>query len=171
MFKTVDRRIRKKEKSKNLEEETEEMLGFNSADTDSDDTIDEEGEEESEVVSPESKDEDEEDQALAPINPLRNVFLEPEVKACAVCPGKFLKNPVMIDVHMKLGTHKRRLQSLGERHVDPETDVRDLVRAPRLASQPEKPVEGQLLKRAEKKKAKLAAIKAKHQKRKHEGEV
>ena len=36
-------------------------------------------------------------------NPLWHVSLEPEVKACAACPGKLLKNPVMIEVHMKSG--------------------------------------------------------------------
>ncbi len=36
-------------------------------------------------------------------------------------------------------------------NVYPETDVRDLVRARRLASQPEKHVESSLSKRAEKK--------------------
>ena len=35
--------------------------------------------------------------------------------------------------------------------VDPETDVRDLVRAQRLASQPERPAQDQLSRRAEKK--------------------
>ncbi|KAM5538436.1 hypothetical protein V8D89_007769 [Ganoderma adspersum] len=132
---------------------------------------DEEDEEDSEAGS----NDDEEDGDEAPMsvsealkNPLWHVSLEPEVKACAACPGKLLKNPVMIEVHMKSGAHKRRFAKLREAamNVDPETDVRDLMRAQRLASQPEKPAQDRLSKRAEKKKAKLAAIKAKRTKQK-----
>ena len=49
--------------------------------------------------------------------------------------------------------HKRRFAKLREAamNVDPEADVRDLVRAQRLASQPEKSTEDRLSKRAEKK--------------------
>ena len=36
-------------------------------------------------------------------DPLHILEEEPEVKGCIVCPGKLLKNPVMIDVHIKSG--------------------------------------------------------------------
>ncbi|TBU43761.1 hypothetical protein BD309DRAFT_1009562 [Dichomitus squalens] len=115
------------------------------------------------------EDEDEDDGVSMTVseslqNPLWHVSLEPEVKACAVCPGKILKNPVMVDVHINSGAHKRRFAKLREAaiDVDPDTDIRDLVRIQRLSSQPQKQAaQGKLSKRAEKKKAKLAAIKAK----------
>ena len=43
-------------------------------------------------------------------DPLYLVSLEPEVKACVVCPGKLLKNPTMIEVHLKSGVRIPPLQ-------------------------------------------------------------
>ena len=64
-----------------------------------------------------SEDEDDEDKGAsaseedeAPLtlsealkDPLYIIEEEPEVKGCIVCPGKLLKNPVMIDVHLQSG--------------------------------------------------------------------
>ncbi|KAI0749437.1 hypothetical protein C8Q80DRAFT_1162032 [Daedaleopsis nitida] len=115
-----------------------------------------EGDEEQVLESePESDDEDEEppmsvSEALQ--NPLYVVSLEPEVRACIVCPGKLLKNPVMIDVHMKSGAHTRRYTHLRESamDVDADTDVRELVRA-RQAGKPSEASEDKLSRRAQKK--------------------
>lgn len=74
-----------------------------------DDMREDEGdEEESEGQSDEEDEEDEPPMSVSEAlqNPLWHVSLESEVKACAVCPGKLLKNPIMIDVHMKSGVSR-----------------------------------------------------------------
>ena len=76
----------------------------------------EEGDEGGEEDASEDEDEDEDEGASvseedeAPLtlsealkDPLYLIEEEPEVKGCIVCPGKLLKNPVMIDVHLQSG--------------------------------------------------------------------
>lgn len=76
----------------------------------------EEGDEGGEEDASEDEDEDEDEGASAseedeaPLtlsealkDPLYTIEEEPEVKGCIVCPGKLLKNPVMIDVHLQSG--------------------------------------------------------------------
>ena len=75
---------------------------------------DEGGEEDASEDEDEDEDEDEgasaseEDEAPLTLSealkdPLYLIEEEPEVKGCIVCPGKLLKNPVMIDVHLQSG--------------------------------------------------------------------
>ncbi|KAI9000611.1 hypothetical protein BD414DRAFT_472204 [Trametes punicea] len=100
-------------------------------------------------------------------NPIYLVSLEPEVKACIVCPGKLLKNPVMTDVHLQSNAHTRRFARLRQAAMDvaADTDVRQLLRTALAPQPPTKPAEG-MSKRAAKKKAKLEAVKAKRAKQK-----
>ena len=129
MFKRVEKRRRKKEEEEELglDEDMKEVLGMQDTDSDesnsdSDDSDEsdaeiegandgseieggEEGEEEdesdgddqSEAENPEISVQD----ALE--DPIYLVSLDPDVKACIVCPGKLLKNKKMIDVHMTSG--------------------------------------------------------------------
>ncbi|KAI0368693.1 hypothetical protein BV20DRAFT_454445 [Pilatotrama ljubarskyi] len=86
-------------------------------------------------------------------NPLYLVSLEPEVKACIVCPGKLIKNPIMAEVHLKSNAHTRRFGRLRETamNVDADTDVRQVVRAA-LTPQTPRPT-GAMSKRAQKKRS------------------
>ena len=119
MFKRVDKRRRKKEEEEKLglDEEVKEILGIQDTDSeesesDSDDgegeeSVAEEEEEEEEEEEMDSNEEDEEDdreedpitvsQALK--DPLYNVSVLPDIKACIVCPGKLLKSVKMVQLH------------------------------------------------------------------------
>ncbi|KAI0833315.1 hypothetical protein BC628DRAFT_1414134 [Trametes gibbosa] len=129
------------------------------------------GEDDGGLVEEEDEDEeeDEEEDGEPPMSvsealqsPLYIVSLEPEMKACIVCPGKLIKNPIMGDVHLKSTAHTRRFTRVREAAmaVDADTDVRLLVRAALAPQEAKKPVDT-TSKRAQKKKAKLEAIKAK----------
>lgn len=148
----------------------------NASDEDDVSEMEEGVEEHTSESDPDSDDVDEEppmslSEALQ--NPIYLVCELPEVKACVVCPGKLLKNPVMIDIHLKSNVsalslrvsceyqpkassraqaHSRRFSRLRETamDVDADSDVRDLVRA-QFAPPEEKRPEGKLSKRAEKK--------------------
>jgi hypothetical protein len=117
MFKRVDKRRRKKEEEEKLglDEEVKEILGIQDTDSeesesDSDDgeeeSVAEEEEEEEEMDSGEEDGDNEEDQDEDPItvsqalkDPLYNVSVLPDVKACIVCPGKLLKSVKMVQLH------------------------------------------------------------------------
>ena len=78
------------------------------------------GEEEGSEPASDEEDEDEDEEPPMSVsealqNPLYLVSLEPEVKACVVCPGKLLKNPTMIDVHLKSGVSSSSSSSLRAR--------------------------------------------------------
>ncbi|RDX57446.1 hypothetical protein OH76DRAFT_43878 [Lentinus brumalis] len=135
---------------------------------DEDDGMDEEEEAESELGSEEEDEDEVPSMTVTEVirNPIYLISAEPEVKACFVCPGKLLKNPIMIDVHMKSGAHNRHFKRFRDAAVTVEADfdARTLLRA--QAHDAKKPAEGQLSKRAQKRKAKQAAIKAKREKQK-----
>lgn len=117
MFKRVDKRRRKKEEEEKLglDEEVKEILGIQDTDSEESESDSDDGEEESvadeEMNSgEEDEDDDEEDdeeedpsesvtvgQALK--DPLYNVSVLPDVKACIVCPGKLLKSVKMVQLH------------------------------------------------------------------------
>ena len=117
MFKRVDKRRRKKEEEDKLglDEEVKEILGIQ--DTDSEESESDSEEEESvadeEMNSGEDEEKEEEDdeedddegedpsitvgQALK--DPLYNISVLPDIKACIVCPGKLLKSVKMVQLH------------------------------------------------------------------------
>lgn len=128
MFKRVEKRRRKKEEEEDLglDEDMKDVLGMQ--DTDSDESnsdsdsdsdsggsaagedvnadgegeVDEgdgdvEEEDESEAENPEISVQDALD------DPVYLISLDPDVKACIVCPGKLLKHPKMIEVHRTSG--------------------------------------------------------------------
>ncbi|GJE94776.1 hypothetical protein PsYK624_109480 [Phanerochaete sordida] len=104
-------------------------------------------------------------------DPLYYVSLEQDVRACILCPGKLLKNTRMADVHKSSKAHNRRFTRFAElvSKAGPEGDVRNLIRQLNAESKAEaepKAKEGGLSKRAEKRKAKLNAIKKKREKSK-----
>lgn len=204
MFKRIEKRIRKKEKEEELglDADTKETLGIHDTDSDesassssSEEERDDEGasgaEEDEEAESgdmDEAEDEEEEEaesssgddephmsvsEALQ--DPLYVIEDEHNTQGCIVCPGKLLKNPVMIDVHLKSGVcihfnlllhvpvrnqpklqaHKRRFDRFKDAamSVDAKTDARDVLRALLVvqgrSAQADAP-EDQMSKRAEK---------------------
>ncbi|KAH9856580.1 hypothetical protein C2E23DRAFT_865989 [Lenzites betulinus] len=109
----------------------------------------------------EDEDEDEDEEGEPPMsvsealqNPLYIVSLEPEIKACVICPGKLIKNPIMGDVHIKSTAHTRRFTRVREAAmaVDADTDIRLLVRAA-FAPQEAKKAAESTSKRAQKKRS------------------
>ena len=114
MFKRVDKRRRKKEEEDKLglDEEVKEILGIQDTDSEESesDSDSDEGQQEEESIadeemnSGEDDDDDEEEdpsitvgQALK--DPLYNVSVLPDIKACIVCPGKLLKSVRMVQLH------------------------------------------------------------------------
>ncbi|KAI0787852.1 hypothetical protein C8Q74DRAFT_1216402 [Fomes fomentarius] len=154
------------EEARGLPSPEDENVSDAEEDVDGDDAEEEDGEE--------SEEEEDEGPSMTVSEALRDplylISREPEVKCCILCPGKLLKNSTMIEVHLKSGAHTRHFAHLRESamDVDADTDVRDLMRAQlvRKAEGQRLPIEGKLSKRAQKKKAKLAAIKAKREKQK-----
>jgi hypothetical protein len=142
MFKRVEKRRRKKEEEEELglDEDMKEVLGMqdtdsdeSDSDSDSDserglDTGNEEGgsdagdnEEEGAEISSDEGDEDaEENEAKTPElsvqdaldDPIYLMSLEPDIKACIVCPTKLLKHPKMIEVHKASNVCTSRLKLL-----------------------------------------------------------
>lgn len=126
MFKRVEKRRRKKEEEEELglDDDMKDVLGMQ--DTDSDESNSESEDSDSEAGDEvgsnagsgaegedgeESEEEEDESEAENPEisvqdaldDPVYLVSLDPDVKACIVCPGKLLKNAKMIDVHMISG--------------------------------------------------------------------
>ncbi|TFK49966.1 hypothetical protein OE88DRAFT_1661429 [Heliocybe sulcata] len=132
------------------------------------DSEDEEGEEEED----ESADEEDGDDvppntvpfsmtiADALSNPTYIQVVDPEIQACIVCPGKLLKNQKMTDVHLASGGHKRRfrrfVEAASKDGIDKNGDPRTIVSSKPLP--PPIPAKSQ---RAEKRRARLAAIEEK----------
>ena len=93
--------------------EGSDVEGDEEAEEDAEDQEMEDGDEEAQSEpGSEDEDEDEDDEPSMTVtealqNPIYLVSLEPEVKACIVCPGKLLKNSVMTDVHLSsnVSTH------------------------------------------------------------------
>ena len=130
MFKRVEKRIRKKEKEEELgiDEDMKEMLGMHDTDSEESDSSSSEDEgvdvagvfdgdsngsgaeedaEEDDEEDEDAEDSGEEQDENTPMtisevlqDPLFTIQEEPEIKTCIICPGKLLKNPIMIDVHL-----------------------------------------------------------------------
>ncbi|KAJ7679056.1 hypothetical protein DFH06DRAFT_943799, partial [Mycena polygramma] len=133
MFKRVEKRRRKQEEEEELglDEDARDVLGLN--DTDSDESESDSDESESEAEGAEDgeeageedqgdyddgEDSSEEDGAEEPPisvkealrDPVYVVSIEPDVKACIVCPGKLLKKPEILTQHRASKAHERRWQ-------------------------------------------------------------
>ncbi|KAF8183385.1 hypothetical protein BJ912DRAFT_905969 [Pholiota molesta] len=205
MFKRVEKRRRKKEEEEELglDEDMKEILGMHdtdseesASDSDNSDGSDNEDEElgdnqgeleeggesaaEDGEESDESGGEEDEDpnvtvgQALA--DPVYVVSVQPEVKACIVCPGKLLKGVKMVQLHRiskactLLLAHERRLRQFKvlAAEAEPEESAWEILQ--RSAEEKPKlslaPSEDATSKRAEKKKARAASLKLRREKRK-----
>ncbi|CAL1716459.1 unnamed protein product [Somion occarium] len=124
----------------------------------------------------ESEEEDESSHESPPISvteamkdPVYIISLDPDVRACAVCQGKLLKNSTMAEVHKASKAHYRRFSRFVEfaGTADPDTDLSEFWQMLNAANKPkERTKESSLSKRAAKRKAKLASIKAKREKAK-----
>ncbi|KAH9945351.1 uncharacterized protein BXZ73DRAFT_96342 [Epithele typhae] len=184
-------RRKEKEEELGIDDDMKEMLGMNDTDSDESDSSDssgsdnggdvpvrpevesrEEGEEgENSMAEEDELSDDDPEDDIPPMklsralqNPLYLVQEEPEVQGCIICPRKLFKNSVMIDVHLKSNAHTRRFSRFRDIAMDhdAETDVREILDGVLVLPQPEKQsTEGELSKRALKKKAKLEAIKVK----------
>ncbi|GBE88013.1 hypothetical protein SCP_1202390 [Sparassis crispa] len=194
MYKRVEKRLKKhqKEEELGLNDEMKEVLGMH--DTDSDESSsgeshggDSDGDdfaEDTEGIADGHEDEDdlegeqdtdddlEEDDeppmsiAKAVVDPIYTISLEPKVQACLVCPGKLLKNRAMTEIHRKSHTHIRRhsrfIAKAGK--ADSADDPRSLLHASVQANG--NGPEGELSRRAQKRKLKQSVIRAKREKQK-----
>ncbi|KAF8896466.1 hypothetical protein BD779DRAFT_587819 [Infundibulicybe gibba] len=188
MFKRIEKRRRKKEEEEDLglDEDMKEVLGLHDTDSDesesdSDQSVaddDPEGKDDSpsieETDSGASEADDNSDsepmitvkEALR--DPIYLVSLQPDVKACIVCPGKLLKGSKMVELHCKSNAHDRRSRQFSRLAKDASLNENawDVLRQgsdtkPKQLLQP-----AENSKRAEKKKAKAAAFKARREKKK-----
>jgi len=187
MFKRIEKRRRKKEEEEELglDGDIKEVLGMQVTDSDESDTDSdseqgsdtgnkedgeqvEGSEEENDVPSAEEEVRDTEgSEADTPEisvqdaleDPVYLVSLEPDLKACIVCPGKLLKHPKMIEVHKSSSAHKRRFTRFAElaRQANPHESAWVIIRADNTA----KGESEKTSRRSAKRKAKLAAVKAK----------
>lgn len=116
MFKRVEKRLRKKEDEEalGLDEDMKEVLGMQ--DTDSDES-ESDSESESDFQKEDAAEEAEAREGIdrdggdneggnpeisvedALKDTIYLISMEPDAMACIVCPGKLLKNPIMIGVH------------------------------------------------------------------------
>ncbi|KAI0058680.1 hypothetical protein BV25DRAFT_1829919 [Artomyces pyxidatus] len=99
-------------------------------------------------------------------DPIHVVVRDSEVRGCAVCPGKSLKNAVMIKVHEGSKAHQRRFKRVQELAlaVDPDDDIQILLLKIEQEGKPKPTPSTPESRRAEKRKAKQAAVKAKREK-------
>lgn len=122
MFKRVEKRRKKKEEEEELglDEDMKEVLGMqdtdsDESDSDSDPSLTDQGAEDSTGELPEAENEGEDqseeddDKEEGPTvtvqealqDPVYLVSIQPDVKACIVCPGKLLKGARMVQLHRK----------------------------------------------------------------------
>jgi hypothetical protein len=120
MFKRVEKRRRKKveEEELGLDEDMKEILGMHDTDSDESDSdsdqssagdVEEEQQEDLSDTggfgegSDSDQDEDKEGRIITVQEALRDpvylVSIQPDVKACIVCPGKLLKGAKMVELH------------------------------------------------------------------------
>ena len=115
MFKRLEKHRQKKEDADKLEldDRLQEILGFHDTDSEESDSEDSNDEVEWEMQTSDSpgrvdysEDEEDEDQDLVTVSqaltdPLYVASsLQPEVKACIICPGKVLKGLKMEELHL-----------------------------------------------------------------------
>lgn len=122
------RRRQEKEEALGLDSDLKEVLGLQDTDSDESDSSSDDqsdasdvegdeaapedsgaeaaGAEDEDVGSADSSDDEDEVNEIPPMSvteavrdPVYLVSLDPEIKACILCAGKALKNPVMADVH------------------------------------------------------------------------
>lgn len=184
MYKRVDRRRKKQEEEEalGLDEDMKDVLGMH--DTDSDESESSSDDDDSDAGS--ERDEEDEDDASNSLDgledglegeppmsiadaledPIYVVSLDPEVFSCIICPEKDLKNLAMVKVHKTSTAHQRRHARFVEiaANADRKTDPRAVTSKIQAEVQAKTDVANS--KRAEKRKTKLAVIKAKREKQK-----
>ncbi|TFK33206.1 hypothetical protein BDQ12DRAFT_715951 [Crucibulum laeve] len=109
-------------------EEEGESLVFEMEGEDGEDEEDEDIRDEEEGVENEGEDEEESDEEEDPAisiqealrDPVYLISIQPDVKACIVCPGKLLKGRDMTDLHRNSNSHKRRLKQFTKLAADAE---------------------------------------------------
>lgn len=186
MFKRIEKRRRKKieEDELGLDENMKEILGMHDTDSDESDSdsdqtsaagVEEEPEEDISDTGgfgERLEDEDEEEHLITVQEALRDpvylVSLQPDVKACIVCPRKLLKGPKMVELHRTSKAHERRVKQFRMMtvEVNSKESASRIIRQsneghPKLTLTP-----SENSKRGEKRKAKLAAHQAKRAKQK-----
>lgn len=118
MFKRVEKRRRKKveEEELGLDEDMKEILGIHDTDSDESDSdsdqsyagdvenVQEDLSDRGGFAEDLESDHDEDEEHIITVqealrDPIYLVSLQPEVKACIVCPGKLLKGVKMVELH------------------------------------------------------------------------
>ncbi|KZT22050.1 hypothetical protein NEOLEDRAFT_1244201 [Neolentinus lepideus HHB14362 ss-1] len=143
-------------------------------DGEQDDDNEQDDDEENEQGEDESESDEEDDPNAVPFsmsivdalsNPTYIQSLDPEIQACIVCPGKLLKHPKMIEVHVASGVHTRRFRRLVEAASQPGVDMNGDPRTLVSTAPLRRPVSAKS-KRAEKRTARLVAIEEKRRRQK-----
>ncbi|KAJ7649998.1 hypothetical protein FB45DRAFT_6832 [Roridomyces roridus] len=189
MFKRVEKRRRKHEEEEELglDGEMKDVLGLNDTDSDESesesDNSDDEGPEddeggdleEADLEEDEEEEEessDEEDAEEPPISvsealkdPIYIVSLQPDVKACIVCPGKLLKNLEGLKLHRGSKAHQRRVRQFTAfaSKAEGSANVWDVLKL--RAAEADAPPETGLSKREEKREKRKAKMTAKRDKK------
>ncbi|KAJ7158496.1 hypothetical protein C8R46DRAFT_393131 [Mycena filopes] len=168
MFKRVEKRRRKQEEEEELglDEDAKDVLGLNDTDSDesesdsensesdaeggagvNEEAEGEEGEDEDEGSSEEEEEDDEPPISVAEAlrDPVYVVSIQPDVKACIVCPGKLLKKPEILTLHRASKAHDRRWrQFIAFAHISqaaPDSNAWDVLKLraekePKLSLEP-----------------------------------
>jgi hypothetical protein len=169
MFKRVEKRRRKQEEEEELglDDDIKDVLGINDTDSDESDSDSDgseseaegkEGEADGDEEKVEDEDEDEDssddgDEAEEPSisvaealrDPVYVVSLQPDVKACIVCPGKLIKSADILTLHQASKAsvfhliHRPRLQ-LRDRHIN--ADGANSASSQSRLTQPRTPMHG-----------------------------
>ncbi|KAJ7455214.1 hypothetical protein B0H11DRAFT_2287596 [Mycena galericulata] len=191
MFKRVEKRRRKQEEEEELglDAEMKDVLGINDTDSEESESDSEsdgedaegggtEGEADEEEEEEESDDSSEDSDAAEepPISveealrdPVYIVSLQPDVKACIVCPGKLLKSTEVLNTHRASKAHERRWRQFiafaKSSDAEPSANAWDVLKLraeqqPKLSLATPSTVSKRSEKR-EKQKAKVAARRAK----------
>ncbi|KAJ7170928.1 hypothetical protein C8R43DRAFT_71737 [Mycena crocata] len=190
MFKRVEKRRRKQEEEEELglDEDMKEVLGMNDTDSDESDSDSDESESEAEPgavegVDGEENEEDEEDSSEdgdaaeePPISvkealrdPVYIVSLQPDVKACIVCPGKVFKSDEILKSHRASKAHERRWRQFiafaKSANPAPETNAWDLLKL-KAEEQPKLSlIPSTVSKRSEKRERQKAKMEARREKK------
>ncbi|KAJ7707462.1 hypothetical protein B0H17DRAFT_1325299 [Mycena rosella] len=192
MFKRVEKRRRKQEEEEDLglDEDMKEVLGINDTDSEESDSDSDDSESEAEEDAGEgeaggdngegegedSSDEGDDDAEEPPISvaealrdPVYIVSLQPDVKACIVCPGKVFKSADILTLHRASKAHERRWRQFSAfaktADAAPDTNAWDVLKLkaeeqPKLSLTP-----STVSKRTEKREKQKAKMEARREKK------
>jgi len=168
--------LEKKRKRGAFESEDDEKV-VDESDEDAGSTDPEDGNEDEEDEDWGDEDEDDDDAVDMSVeealhNPLYIVSIQPDIRACILCPGKLLKTPKVVEVHEASQAHRRRSKRFKELAdgTDPEDNARDILKngLSAFSSQTKSSEQSsqKLSKRAIKRVAKFEQMKKRRQKQK-----